>query len=170
MHDAPDITATASSIAQHLRVCVITSAYHASITDRLRNAAVEAFVQAGGCTEHLVHATAPGAWELGVLASAWARRDDIDGVVTLGCVVTGETTHDQWINHGLSSALAAVAIETHTPVGFGVLTCSSMEQAEARAGGDHGNKGRDTMLAVIETAHQLHTCRSKACRPQEYEV
>lgn len=167
MHDAPNIMAATQSTALGLRVCVITSAYHASITDRLRDAAVEAFAQAGGRPEDLVHVTAPGAWELGVLAAACARRDDIDGVVTLGCVVTGETTHDHWINHGLSSALAAVAIETRKPVGFGVLTCASMDQAHARAGGDRGNKGRDTMLAVIETAHELRSCGSPASRSKE---
>ena len=159
MQSTPDTNAT----AEGLRICVITSAYHASITDCMRDAAVEAFQEAGGQDDDLAHITAPAAWELGVLAGECAHRDDIDAVVTLGCVITGETTHDRWINQGLSTALAALAVSSRTPVGFGVLTCASMEQAQARAGGSQGNKGRDTMFAVIAAARQLQTIRGTEC-------
>ena len=80
-----------------------------------------------------------------------------DAVVAIGCVITGETTHDRYINGGVSGALAQLAIQTSTPVAFGVLTCNSMDQALARAGGDVGNKGRESMLAAIDAAHTIRS-------------
>ena len=79
----------------------------------------------------------------------------VDGVVALGCVITGETTHDQYINTAVSTALANLSAQTGVPIGFGILTCQNMEQARERAGGSKGNKGAEAMLAVIVTIRAL---------------
>ena len=75
-----------------------------------------------------------------------------DAVIALGCVITGETTHDQYINSAVSAALASMTVSTGVPIAFGVLTCQTMEQALARAGGAKGNKGAEAMTAAVAAA------------------
>jgi len=147
-----------------MAIAIVTSRYHQDITSALREGAVEAFLESGGSMDRLEHVESPGTWELPVLCSALLRRDEDvpDAVIALGCVIAGETTHDQHINHGVSSALSTLAVDTGRPVAFGVITCSSMEQALARAGGPVGNKGREAMLAAIETVKTIGNTRSTA--------
>ncbi len=133
-----------------MRIAVVTSIYHDVVTTPLRQGAIEAFDAAGGRLDNLIHIESPGAWELAVIAAAALARADIDAVVALGCVITGETTHDTWINTGLATALAGLSTRTGKPVALGVLTCATLAQALARAGGDHGNKGYEAMSATIE--------------------
>jgi 6,7-dimethyl-8-ribityllumazine synthase len=154
--------------ADGLRIGLVCSTWHRDITDRMRRAAVEAFLDAGGHEDDLLQVDAPGAWELLPLAAALAARDDIDAVVTIGCVIAGETTHDQWINTGLATGLAHVSVRSKKAIALGVLTCSTMEQALARSGSatsDKGNKGHDAMRAAIET-----TCTLKILRHQEAQA
>ena len=110
--------------AHALRIAVVTSQYHSEVTQALRDGADAAFIEAGGDAGNVLHVDSPGAWELGVLSSGCLERDDVDAVVALGCVITGETSHDQWINTGLSSALASLAVMHAKPVALGVLTYS----------------------------------------------
>ncbi len=147
-----------------MAIAIVTSRYHEDITTALRDGAVEAFIEAGGDSNRLVHIEAPGTWELPVLCRALLQRGAgaPDAVIALGCVVAGETSHDRYINHGVSSALSTLAIETGCPVAFGVITCSTMDQARARAGGDRGNKGREAMHAAIETVNLIRTTKSTA--------
>jgi 6,7-dimethyl-8-ribityllumazine synthase len=146
---------TNTASAHSMRIAVITSIYHDTITTPLRLGAIEAFDAAGGRHDDLIHVESPGAWELAVIAAVALARDDIDAVVALGCVITGETMHDTWINTGLATALAGLSTRTGKPVAFGVLTCATRAQALARAGGDHGNKGHDAMCATIEAVHAI---------------
>ena len=144
--------------ASDLRIAVVTSRYYEKVTAALRTGATEAFTECGGDPERLLHLESPGTWELPVLCSALLRTpDSFDAVVAIGCVIAGETSHDRYINSGVSDALARLAVRTATPVAFGVLTCSSMEQALARAGGDVGNKGRESMLAAIDAAATIRS-------------
>ena len=144
--------------ASNMRIAVVTSRYYQEITSALRAGAIDAFTGCGGDPDRLRHIESPGTWELPVLCSALLRTPaDFDAVIAIGCVIAGETSHDRYINSGVSNALARLSIETSTPVAFGVLTCSSMEQALARAGGHVGNKGRESMLAAIEAAHTIRS-------------
>ena len=83
----------------------------------------------------------PGAWEIPLAASRFARSGGCAAVLCLGAVIRGETTHDQHINRQVSLSLGRLALESGVPVSFGVLTCNSLEQAIHRAGGNVGNKG-----------------------------
>ena len=144
--------------ASDMRIAVVTSRYYEEVTAALRDGATEAFCECGGDIDRLLHIDSPGTWELPVLCSGLLRTPGkFDAVVAIGCVITGETTHDRYINGGVSGALAQLAIQTSTPVAFGVLTCNSMDQALARAGGDVGNKGRESMLAAIDAAHTIRS-------------
>jgi 6,7-dimethyl-8-ribityllumazine synthase len=141
--------------AEGLRIGIAVSRYHQDITDALRQGAVEVFTKAGGSADDLLIATAPGSFELMPLCQALANREDVDAVVALGCVIRGETTHDQYICQAVSQGLGQITLDTGKPVAFGLLTCQTKHQARERAGGENGNKGAEAMAAVIETVHAL---------------
>jgi 6,7-dimethyl-8-ribityllumazine synthase len=141
------------------RIAIVVSRYHEAITERLAEGATRAFVAAGGKADRLLRGDAPGAFELPVIAAAFARRDDVSAVVCLGLILTGETTHDRHLADAVAHALQDLALETGKPVAFGVLTCQTLAQAEARAGGEKGNKGEEAMLsalAAIEAIRGAH--------------
>src|SRR5262249_719177 len=97
----------------------------------------------------------PGAYDLPVVAQSLARSGRYDAIVCLGCVIRGETTHDRYVALGATTGLMQVSLESSLPVTFGVLTTQTMEQAEARSGGTHGNKGEDAAFAAIEMVSVL---------------
>ncbi len=149
--------------AQGLRIGLVVSRYHAPITDALRDGAVDCYTRAGGSPDDLVLVNAPGTFEVTALCAALAERGDLDAVVAVGCVISGQTTHDQYLCQAVSHGLTEVTLRTGVPVSFGVLTCQSLEQAEARAGGDRGNKGAEAMAAAIDTARTIRRLRDAPC-------
>jgi 6,7-dimethyl-8-ribityllumazine synthase len=136
-------------------LAVVVSRYNDAITAALRAGAADAYQAAGGDPARLAFIDAPGAWELTALCAAAARCGLYDGVVALGCVIAGQTRHDRYINEAVAEGLTSVTLETGVPVAFGLLTVESEEQARARAGGDHGNKGTDAMVALLATIDAL---------------
>lgn len=135
--------------AAGLRVAVLVSRYHTSITDALEAGARQAFVEAGGRPDLLEVHDCPGAFELVGLASVAITTGRFDAVVCLGCVVKGETSHDAWLNGAVANELAALSARHGIPVSFGLLTVSDLAQATERAGGKKGNKGAESMEAAI---------------------
>lgn len=157
MLDAASLNLDASS----LRIGVVASRYHKDITDALVAGAAQAFHEAGGVDDHLHFFDAPGAWELTAICGAAAEIVDADGlplldaIVAIGCILTGETTHDQYIAQSVTQGLTLITVNTGVPIAFGVLTCRNIEQARERAGlaGDSSNnKGAEAMRAAIATA------------------
>jgi 6,7-dimethyl-8-ribityllumazine synthase len=149
--------------ASSLRIGVAVSRYHCDITDALAAGARDAFTQAGGVAERLTVVDAPGSWELTAICRAMAlletrlNKPMFDALVALGCILTGETTHDQYIAQSITQGLTAITVETGMPIAFGVLTCQTLEQAQARAAttGDGGGKGAEAMRAAIAAANAL---------------
>jgi 6,7-dimethyl-8-ribityllumazine synthase len=135
--------------ATDMTVVLVVSGYHADISGTLAAGARRAFEDAGGRSERLEQIHAPGAFELPVISLAAAQRADVDAVVAIGCVLTGETSHDRYISDAVAHGLMRVGLETGKPVCFGVLTCATIEQARARAGGPKGNKGEEAMGAAL---------------------
>lgn len=134
--------------ASALRVALIVSRYNPEATDAMRAGAERAFAEAGGTD--LVVVPAPGAFELAAIAGAALRSGTYDAAVCLGCVLRGETRHDEVIADALAVALAHLSAETGKPAAFGVLTVDTQEQALTRADGARGNKGAEAMNAAIE--------------------
>ena len=126
-------------------VAIVISRYNASVTDRLLDGARTAYAAAGGNPDSLLVIDAPGAFELPALALAAATRSKVRGVLTLGCIIRGETRHDEYLAHAVAHGCVQVTMHTRIPVSFGVLTTENVAQAEARAGGAHGNKGAEAM-------------------------
>lgn len=138
-------------------VAVIVSRYNASITRRLRDGALaeysRAYPAAPGASVVLVDA--PGAYELPGLCLSAALTSRFDGIVALGCLIKGETSHDRYIAQAVAHGLVEVTLTTGIPVAFGVLTVDTPDQARERAGGASGNKGQESMAALLESIEQM---------------
>ncbi|MEE2912335.1 MAG: 6,7-dimethyl-8-ribityllumazine synthase [Planctomycetota bacterium] len=137
--------------ANGLKVAVLVSSYHNEITKKLLNGAKTAFIKSGGSRDNCHSIKVSGAWELPVVASTIARKGQVDGIVALGCIISGETTHDQVIADAIAEGLMTVSISHNLPVGMGVLTCQTLQQANDRADGKNGNKGSEAMNATLST-------------------
>ncbi|MBM4188752.1 MAG: 6,7-dimethyl-8-ribityllumazine synthase [Gemmatimonadetes bacterium] len=135
------------------RVAIVVSGYHERITRKLLDGALTTCRNAGIPESGIDVVWVPGAFELGAVASALARRGSHAVLVALGAVVRGETPHFDYVAGETSRVLADVA--RAVPCGFGLLTVDTMEQAEARAGGALGNKGAEAAEAALRTADVL---------------
>jgi 6,7-dimethyl-8-ribityllumazine synthase len=134
------------------RVAVVASRFNESITRALVEGALDALVRHGTSFDDIDVLWVPGAWELPLAVRAAMATERYDAVVALGAVIRGDTPHFDYVAGEASRGLADAAIEAEIPVGFGLLTCDNLEQAEARAGGVHGNKGWDAAVAALEMA------------------
>ena len=132
------------------RIVVIASRFNEPVVKKLVDGAMEALVKHGVAFDDIDVIWVPGAWELPLAARWMLGSDRYDGVVAVGAVIRGETAHFDYIAGEASRGLADASSESEIPIGFGVLTCETDEQAEARAGGDHGNKGFDAAVATLE--------------------
>lgn len=133
-----------------IRVAIVVSRYNDSITRRLLDGAVVALVEAGLPADHIDVVWVPGAFELPLVADRMAASGRYAAVLCLGAIVRGETSHDRHIASAVGNGIEAIARQRGLPVLFGVLTCDTLAQAFARAGGAVGNKGTECALAAIE--------------------
>jgi 6,7-dimethyl-8-ribityllumazine synthase len=134
------------------RFAIIVSRFNEAVTGRLLAGARACLAQHGVGADDIDTIHVPGAWELPWAAGVLARRGGYAAIIALGCVVEGETRHFDYVAGPAADGLARVALETGLPVTLGVLTTADQEQALARAGGRHGNKGWDAALAALELA------------------
>ena len=132
------------------RFVVVASRFNEVITQRLVDGALDALAKHGASLDHVDLVWVPGAWELPGAARRVLVTERYDALVAIGAVIRGETPHFEYVAGEASRGLADVSAEFDTPIGFGLLTCDNMSQAEARAGGEHGNKGWDAALAALE--------------------
>jgi 6,7-dimethyl-8-ribityllumazine synthase len=139
-------------------MAIAATRWHAEITDQLVDRAIAA-ARACGVTEPLV-VRVPGAVELPVVAAELARRHD--AVACLGAVIRGGTPHFDYVCDAVTYGLTRVALDAGTPVGNGVLTCDTLEQARDRSGaeGSSEDKGWDAVVAALETAIVLRSLRA----------
>jgi 6,7-dimethyl-8-ribityllumazine synthase len=134
------------------RVVVVASRFNESITSRLADGATQALVRHGVALDDVDIVWVPGAWELPAAVRRACSGGRYDAAVAVGAVIRGETPHFDFVAGEASRALQQVVADYEIPVGFGLLTTDTMAQAEARAGGDHGNKGWDAAVAALEMA------------------
>ena len=137
------------------RVAIVASRYHADIVQPLVDGAFAELAEAGIGPDRVTLCPVPGAFELPVAARSFATSGDYAAVICLGCVIQGETPHFTFVCAEAARGCTLVALETGVPVAFGVITASTREQAEARAGGAVGNKGHEAAAAAIELAAVL---------------
>ena len=137
------------------RIAVLASRFNETIVKKLVDGALEALLKHGVVYDDIDVFWVPGAWELPLAARSVLAGGRYDGLVAVGAVIRGETAHFDFIAGEASRGLADVSADSDTPIGFGVLTCETDEQAEARAGGAHGNKGWDAAIATLEMVDLL---------------
>jgi 6,7-dimethyl-8-ribityllumazine synthase len=134
------------------RFAVVASRFNETVTQRLVDGALDAFVRHGAAADDVDLVWVPGAWELPAAIRRLLATERYDALVAVGAVIRGGTPHFDYVAGEASRGIADASAAFEIPVGFGVLTCDNMEQAEARAGGEHGNKGWDAALAALEMA------------------
>lgn len=137
------------------RFAIIASRWNPRITDTLVAGARRTFAEHGVAEEAVDVIRVPGAWELPIAAAKLARKGSHAAIVALGCVVRGDTRHYEQVADGCSDGLMRVALDHGVPVANGVLAVDRFEDAEARAGGSHGNKGEECALVALEMAQLL---------------
>ncbi len=132
------------------KVAIVVSQYNESITGKLCKAAIQTLIANAIREEDIDVLRVPGAWELTYATQLAIQQSTCRGVIALGAVIKGETTHDQHLNRAVSMSLMQLSLEHKKPVALGLLTVNSLEQAIQRSGGNAGNKGDEAAIALIE--------------------
>jgi 6,7-dimethyl-8-ribityllumazine synthase len=141
-------------------VAILVSRYNEAVTARLLEGALAGCDAAGVPRERVDVVWVAGAFELPVAAAAAARTGRYACLVALGAVIRGETPHFEYVAGEATRGLGTVAVEAGLPVGFGLLTVDTLEQAAERAGGGAGNKGYEAAVAAIEAADAIAQLRT----------
>lgn len=134
------------------RFAIVWSRFNHAVVSKLLEAAQACFSEHGVSDDSVYVVEVPGAWELPYAAQQLAQSKRFDAVVALGAIIRGGTPHFDYVSEGTALGLGRVTLDTGVPVIFGVLTTDDETQALDRAGGVHGNKGRDAALTAIEMA------------------
>jgi 6,7-dimethyl-8-ribityllumazine synthase len=141
------------------RVAILVSRYNELITSRLLEGALACCAEAGIARADVDVVWVPGAFELPVAAAAAAGTKRYACLVALGAVIRGDTPHFEYVAGEAARGLNAVAVQHGLPVGFGVLTVDTMQQAVDRAGGSAGNKGHEAAAAALQAADVIAQVR-----------
>jgi len=136
--------------AAGMRFAIVVARWNAVITDRLLQGSLDALYRSGAAKGDVEIVRVPGAWEIPAAARTLAETKKFDAIVTLGCLLRGETAHYEAIYNEVSRGIGQSQQETGVPHAFGVLTCETLEQALDRAGVKAGNKGFEAAIAAIE--------------------
>ncbi|RXH56772.1 6,7-dimethyl-8-ribityllumazine synthase [Granulicella sibirica] len=136
--------------ATGMRFAVVTTRWNTVITDRLLQGSLDALYRSGAAKKDVEVVRVPGAWEVPSAARTLAETKKFDAIVTLGCLLRGETAHYEAIYNEVARGIGQSQQDTGIPHAFGVLTCETLEQALDRAGLKAGNKGFEAAIAAIE--------------------
>ncbi len=141
--------------ADGLQFSLIATRFNGFIVERLVEGALDTLRRHGAQDSAIELIRIPGAYELPLIARTVAKRQTSDAIIALGCVIRGATPHFDYVAGECSKGLSQVALEFDIPVGFGVLTTDTIEQAIERAGTKAGNKGVDAAISVIEMVNLM---------------
>lgn len=156
--------------AEDMTFGIVVSEWNSEVTENLLLGAIKTLKEAG-CPEYAIsYKYVPGAFELPLGAQFFAEYTSVDAVITLGCVVQGETRHFDFVCQGVTQGITKLMLDTGLPIAFGVLTTDNMEQALNRAGGKHGNKGDEAAAAAIKMVHLQRQMEQESESNNEEEV
>lgn len=133
-----------------MRIGIVVAEWNTAITGALFDGAVQTLVKNGVSKDDIIIIKVPGSFELTMGAQFMCEDKTIDGVITLGCVIQGETRHFDFICDAVAHGVTNVSLKYNKPVIFGVLTPNTLEQAQDRAGGKHGNKGDEAAVTALK--------------------
>ena len=141
--------------AAGLKIGIVVSRFNEFITKALLEGALDALRRHGGNPEDVTVVWVPGSFEIPLALEAMAHSGKYDGLVALGCVIRGATTHYDHIASAVTAGVSGVMLQHGLPVAFGVITTESIEQAIERAGSKAGNKGAEAAIVAVEMANLL---------------
>ncbi|MBF0379825.1 MAG: 6,7-dimethyl-8-ribityllumazine synthase [Magnetococcales bacterium] len=136
--------------ANGAKFAVIVARFNSFITERLLEGALDCLVRNGADAGDITVVRVPGAYEIPMAAAKLAQSKKYDGMICLGAVIRGATPHFDYVCSEVTKGVATVSLESGIPVGFGVLTTDTVEQAVDRAGAKSGNKGWETAHSTME--------------------
>lgn len=136
--------------AEDMSFGIVVSEWNTTITSSLLKGALDTLHAAGCPKEQVSVKWVPGTFELPMGAQWFAEFTDVDAVITLGCVIQGETRHFDFVCQGVTQGIQQMQLSWNMPIAFGVLTTNDMQQALDRAGGVHGNKGDEAAATAIK--------------------
>ncbi len=132
------------------KIGILISEWNEEITESLFQGAFDTLLKEGIKGKNIIKDYVPGSFELALGAQFMLEAIDVDAVICLGCVIQGETRHFEFICQAVARGIMDVNLKYNTPVVFGVLTTDTLQQAKARAGGKHGNKGVEAAVTAIK--------------------
>jgi 6,7-dimethyl-8-ribityllumazine synthase len=141
--------------ARDLRFGIVVTRFNEFVVEPLLRGALDALKRHGATEKQIEIVRVPGAFDMPIAVRKLAMSRRYEALVALGAVIRGQTPHFDYVAGECASGLARIALESGVPIGFGVLTTDTMEQAVDRAGGKAGNKGADAALASLEMANLL---------------
>jgi 6,7-dimethyl-8-ribityllumazine synthase len=147
---------TGSLDARGLKVGILCARWNPTVTEALLRSALDALEAHEARADDVVVVRVPGAFELPAAAAAVLESESPDALIVLGAIVRGETSHHEVLGHAVATALATLSAQSGVPLGFGLLTCDTMEQARARV-----SKGAEAAEAAVEMANIRRQLRGK---------
>lgn len=141
--------------AAGMKIGIVVAEWNEQITFALRDGAIETLIKHGINEEDITIEFVPGTFELTAGAKALAQTDKYDAVITIGCVIQGDTRHFDFICNGVTQGITQLNLDYNLPFIFGVLTTDNEQQALDRAGGKHGNKGDEAAITAIKMVDLL---------------
>jgi 6,7-dimethyl-8-ribityllumazine synthase len=153
-NDQPKITEGELAV-RDLRFAIVAARFNDFVVEPLVRGALDALKRHGATEKQIEIVRVPGAFDIPIVVRKLALSRRYEALIALGAVVRGQTPHFDYVAGECASGLARIALESGVPIGFGVLTTDTVEQAVDRAGGKAGNKGADAALAALEMANLL---------------
>ena len=137
-------------LASDFRIGIAFSTWHEEVVKSMKQAARQTLITHGIPKEHILEQSAAGSFELPLMAQHLLNTQHCDGVIALGCLIQGQTPHFHYICQATTQGLMQVSLQSGKPVGFGLLTTHTLQQAKARSS-EHNNKGTEASLAMLHS-------------------
>ena len=147
--DSPNFNSSMEKNFSGKRIAIIRSLWNKNITDLLLQSATNYLKSVGFNEKDILIKNVPGSMELVYGCNEMIEKEKVDGVIALGCVIKGETDHDQYISNAVSNGLISLCLKYSKPVIFGVLTTNNLNQAIDRCGGKRGDKGLESAKSLV---------------------
>ena len=147
--DSPSFDYSMEKNLSGRKIAIVRSLWNKNITDLLLQSATNYLKSVGLNEDDILIKNVPGSMELVYGCNEMIEKENVDGVIALGCIIKGETDHDQYISNAVSNGLVSVSLKYSKPVIFGVLTTNNLNQAINRCGGKHGDKGLDSARSLV---------------------
>ncbi len=138
--------------ANDLRFGIVVSEWNSEITEGLYSGALATLLDCGASQENIIRWNVPGSFELPYGCKKMISIDNVDAVIAIGSVIQGETKHFDFVCSATAQGIMDLNVQTKVPVVFCVLTDNTLQQAQDRSGGKHGNKGTEAAIAAIKMA------------------